>query len=170
MTPVTQHPVLKSPDAMNWVGDGVFGDPPSAGELAGLPTRIFVERGVTGRRDLINQAEIAALLAEQGFVAIATAEMPFPMQASLFRNAEVVVGCMGASMTNMIFSRPGTLSGYLAPEGWVETFYWDLAAIRGHRYAVCFGATGDQNLPPWQRNYRVNPETVREMLRHLRQD
>ena len=170
VTPVTQHPVLKSPDAMNWVGDGVFGDALSAEDEARLPARIFVERGVTGNRDLINQAEIGALLRSQGFIGIDTSQMPFQLQANMFRNAEIVIGCMGAAMTNMIFSRPGTLTGYLAPEGWVETFYWDLAAIRGHRYAVCFGSTGDQDLPPWQRNYRVNPASVEEMVRHLRQD
>ena len=170
VTPVTQHPVLKSPEAMNWVGDGVLGDEPSAGGVAGLPTRIFIERGMTGSRDLINQAEIAALLGEHGFVGIDTSEMPFLLQARIFRNAEIIIGCMGASMTNMIFSRPGTPSGYLAPEGWIETFYWDLAAIRGHRYAVCFGDTGSQDLPPSQRNYTVSPTVVREMLWYLQQE
>ncbi len=170
VTPITQHPVLKSPDAIHWVADGVFGYPPSAEDRAMWPPRIFVQRGMTGNRDLINQAEIGALLDQHGFVTIDTSQMSFLLQASMFRNAEVVVGCMGAAMTNLIFSRPGTLSGYLAPEGWVETFYWDLAAIRGHRYAVCFGDTGAQNLSPWQRNYRVNPASVLEMLRYLRQD
>ena len=170
VTPVTQHPVLKSPEAMNWVGDGVFGDVLSPEEVARLPSRIFVQRGATGKRDLINQAEIAGLLAAHGFVGVDTSEMPFLLQANMFRNAEIVIGCMGASMTNMIFSRPGTPSGYLAPEGWVETFYWDLAAIRKHRYAVCFGETGNQNLPSWQKNYRINPALVLEMLEHLQGD
>ncbi len=170
VTPVTQHPVLKSPDAMNWVADGMFRDASSARDVSPLPTRIFVEREATGSRDLVNQAEIATLLAEHGFVGIDTSEMPFLLQANMFRSAEIVIGCMGAAMTNMIFSRPGTASGYLAPEGWIETFYWDLAAIRKHRYAVCFGDTDSQNLPPWERNYRVDPTFVLEMLRHLQRD
>ncbi len=170
VTPVARHPVLKSPEAMAWVGDTAFTDALSDREAAALPRRIFVKRGFTGNRDLSNQAKIGALLAEEGFVAIDTGAMPFLMQANIFRRAEIVIGCMGAAMTNMIFSRPGTPSGYLAPEGWVETFYWDLAAIRGHRYAVCFGKTAAPELPAWRRNYTVSPDAVRQMLRYLRED
>ncbi len=165
-TPVTNHPVLKSPDAMRFVADHMESSldeqflPPA---LQAAPRRLFVERGWTGLRDLANQAEIAEELASDGFVAIDPGAMPVLVQAMLFSRAETVIGCMGASMTNTVFCRPGTQIGHIAPEGWIETFYWDLAATRAQPYAACFGNATPQDSPPWHKNYRVNPAEVARM-------
>jgi hypothetical protein len=42
-------------------------------------------------------------------------------------------------MTNTLFSAVGTKLLYLCPSGWIEPFYWDLAAMCGHDYGVFYG-------------------------------
>jgi hypothetical protein len=170
VTPVTNHPVLKSPEAMRFVADHLTASldsemlPP---ELRALPSRLFVERAWTGYRDLANQAEIADALAADGFVSIDPGTMPVLVQAMLFGAADMVIGCMGASMTNTLFCKPGTLIGHIAPEGWIETFYWDLAATRAQPYAACYGLSTPQDSPAWHKNYRVNPAEIARMRDRL---
>ena len=163
-SPVTHHPVMKSPEAMRFVFDRV--DP---GEVAAddLPKRLFIVRAWTGRRDLANQQEIISLLKSRGFRAVDTGGMPFLAQSRLLRNATVVVGCMGASMTNTLFAAEGSRIGHIAPQGWVEPFYWDLATVRRHHYAACYGTATPQEGPPWEKNFRVNPKRILEMVDFL---
>lgn len=173
VTPVTHHPVLKSPDAMRFVAERLPhapGLPDASARREPPPGRLFVPRRWTGARDLANQAEIAALLAGHGFVTVDVADMPVLDQARLFSGAAMVIGCMGPSMANTLFCAPGARIGCLAPQGWVETFFWDLAAARGQRYAACYGLTTPNNAPPWERNYRVNPADVEKLLQALSHD
>jgi hypothetical protein len=169
VTPVSSHPVLKSPEAMDFVADSVLAaieDQDATADDA-LPKRLFVERRWTGQRDLVNQAEIAAMLAEQGFRSIDTEQMPVLLQARLFAAADMVIGCMGAAMANAVFCQPRARIGHIAPQGWIETFYWDLASARRQSYAACYGLSTPQPGPAWQKNFRVNPADVAQMLDHL---
>jgi len=156
VTPVSNHPVSKSPDALDYVARSALSIPMTEEDAASLPKRIFVGRSPSGSRDLVNQPEVEQFLTRNGFISLDTATMPFKLQAGLFRNADMIIGCMGASMTNTVFSRPGTGVGYLAPDGWVEPFYWDLAAVRGHRYAACYGRCTSSPEVPWKANYHID--------------
>ena len=106
-------------------------------------------------------------------IGAAVAERPFPIPncaigiirfigvpASLFAGAETVVGVMGASMANSIFSGTGTHVVHLAPEGWLEPFYWDLAASRGHRYTAYFGSVGGAVGAPHTLRFRLCDEEI----------
>lgn len=164
VSPVTHHPVLKSPDAMRFVARNGLALESDDAHRPETPRRLFVTRRWSGKRDLANQDDLAALLSSRGFVAVDPGRMPYLSQARLFGGADYVVGCMGASMTNTLFCPEHARIGYLAPEGWFETFYWDLAAVRGHRYAVCFGHTSPEDGPAHDKNYRVNPRDLEAML------
>jgi capsular polysaccharide biosynthesis protein len=65
--------------------------------------------------------------------------MSFGQQVETFACAEIIVGVMGAAMTNMIFSPVGDRTIHLAPDKWAETFYWDLCCTLGHSYTVLYG-------------------------------
>ena len=164
VTPVSNHPVSKSPQALQYVADAAMSIPLTEEDVATLPKRIFIRRVAAAGRALVNQDEVERLLGDSGFVALDTSEMPFMLQAGLFRNAELVIGCMGAAMANTVFSPPGTPVGHLAPSGWVEPFYWDLAAARGHPYAVCYGTSLDRAAKPWQSSYRIDLGDLRHLL------
>ena len=164
VTPVSNHPGSKSPEALAYAAHSALSIPLTEEDAQSLPKRIFVKRAVSGLRDLLNQSEVEQFLGDNGFMSLDTATMPFMLQAGLFRNAELVIGCMGASMTNTVFSGAGTGVGYLAPNGWIEPFYWDLAAVRGHRYAACYGETAGGADVPWKANYSISMRTLGQML------
>ena len=138
VSPHSYHPVLKSPTACRHLrarAEAVAGPT----RPSGPGTRLFVTRARRHGRGLTNYADIAACLARFGFQTIDPDQMAFTDQAAAFVRAKIVVGQMGAAMTNTMFCAPGTKLLYLAPRGWVEPFYWDLAAVCSHEYIVQYG-------------------------------
>ena len=152
VTPATYHPVLKSPQALGFLSDAFRHVTPTAAK----PLRIFVPRRGTRSRVLLNNAEVDAVLSRMGFVTVDVEQMDFAAQASTFAAAQVVVGCMGAAMTNTVFCGPGTQVVHLAPEGWQEPFYWDIAAVQRHRYSVLFGELEPGDQPAHLRSFRID--------------
>jgi hypothetical protein len=148
VTPVSHHPVLKHPEAMDYVRSkavralGPRRGPPAMGR------RLFVVRAEARGRGIVNIAEVSARLAHAGFHTLDPETLSFEQQVEAFSRAEVVIGLMGAAMTNTIFCPAGARVGYLAPEGWTEPFYWDLANVMGHPYYTLFGPPASPDLPP----------------------
>ena len=71
---------------------------------------------------------------------------------------------MGAAMTNCLFAGPGAATLYLGPEGWIEPFYWDVAAVRGHRYMACYGPVQDPAVPAHLNSYTIDLAALERML------
>lgn len=69
------------------------------------PSRIFITRKSVNRRH-VNENDIMDYLKPMGFVSIAPEEYDFSYQMALFNNAEYIVGCSGAAMTNLLFCSP----------------------------------------------------------------
>ena len=175
-TPVNDHPVAKSPDALDHLGatlqhwsDGLHKEVLAARlrDLwrSGRPgLRLFVDRNPKRLRDLLNRNAIRTLLRRWGFRVLNTERMPFDKQVALFSNAGIVVGIMGAGMANTLFCRPGTPVVYLAPETWLEAFYWDLAATRGHPYHVLYGPTEAGERSEHLRDFTIDPAELDRVL------
>ncbi len=155
-TPVSYHPVLKCPAAMRFLNERLQADRPTG-------RRIFITRRDHGKRSLVNIAEIQALMEARGFEVVDVEAMSFAEQVSTFSGADLIVGCMGAAMTNCLFAREGATTVYLGPEGWLEPFYWDLAAVRSHRYVACFGPTCS-DLPAHLSSYVIDPAMLQGVL------
>ncbi len=147
-TPISYHPVLKSPEAMKWLRLKV--SEPSAGR------RLFVTRKAERGRGLLNQDQVWAKLGALGFEPVEAEGMSFEEQARLFSQASVVVGLMGAAMTNTLFAAPGSAVLYLAPQGWAEPFYWDLAAVCDHRYGCVYGPPISSEQPPHLSSFTID--------------
>lgn len=139
VSPSSYPPVLKSPEALRFLYQRL------ALPSGDAPQRIFLNREASWRK-LLNHGEVSEFFTKLGFtsVSIGFATLTFDEQRRLFANAEIVVGVSGAAMVNTAFCPPGTKVVYLAGEGFVDPWYWDLAAIKGHEYSVCFGT-------PWRR-------------------
>jgi hypothetical protein len=132
VTPVTQHPLQKSPAALDRAARDVLARLAQAGSLPNGPLQLF-----------------------------------FAEQVQLFAGAQVVIGQMGAAMTNTLFCRPTTTVIHLAPTGWIEPFYWDLAAVRGHHYRVIYGDVSDAGVAPHLSGFTVDPAAVEAALAAL---
>ena len=151
MTPVSFHPVLKSPDALDYLTGQVLSRAKPA-----TPLRLFVTRRGSRSRVLQNNAAVQSLLLSHGFICADVEQMDFEAQALTFAAATIVVGCMGAAMTNTVFSPPGTHLVYLVPEGWQEPFYWDMAAIKKHRYSAIYGDVDAGDEPAHLKSYTID--------------
>ena len=88
-------------------------------------------------------------------------------QITYFAEAEVVIGVMGAAMCNSIFSRPGTKIVYIAPEGWNEVFFWDLANQMGHSYYVYYSLTSSGDEPPEEKILELKPDDFLNFYQNL---
>lgn len=149
-SPVSYHPHLKNPNAILFVSNAPFKT-----IIQTMPKRVFVKRQARHGRVLINSDEIEKYLVSQGFYIVDTEEMTFKLQVLVFSNADVIVGCMGAAMTNIIFAKPRTAAIFLAPEGWLEPYFWDLAHIVKVNYLICFGERDDRTVSPPSSSYRI---------------
>lgn len=115
--------------------------------------RLYVDRGGVGNRAIPNEAALAAALAAEGFCVVRPERMPVAEQIDLFRAAAMVVGPLGAGMTNIGFCRPGTLVYELVPDHHANPCFLAMA-MRGHLnyWADLYptGATGQDHVARWE--------------------
>jgi len=109
------------------------------GGQTNLPTRLFVDRREGSSRRIRNNREIQARLRASGFTTINPEDHSFGDQIRLFSRAEIIVGVLGAGMTNTLFAPEHVELLYLAPESMCGVFYWDLQSIGDQRYRVLYG-------------------------------
>ncbi len=164
VTPVSYHPFIRSPAAMQRLA-GI-----ASAAAAPMRTRVkqvdklFVLRSAGMSRGLRNAEAVNALLSAHGYEVVDLSRQPFDVQVAMFANARRIIGCMGAAMTNSLFMAPGSTIGYLAPEGWIEPFYWDLAGARGQDVAICYGPTLEPDRPAHASAYTIDPAVLTEMI------
>lgn len=155
-TPVSDHPVQKSPLALAYAArrmvDAAFADPREDGR----GDRLFVARALARTRAMDNQSDVRDLVQARGFRVVDPETMGVLEQIRLFAGAHTVIGQMGAAMTNTLFCPATTSVLYLAPTGWIEPFYWDLATVRGHRYRVLYGDVLDDAAAPHERAFTIS--------------
>jgi len=164
VTPCSEHPFVKNPQALAYLRDlGQRAAPAAASER-----RLFVNRGERWPRRLSNFADLAPVLRDHGFEEIVTDDLSLREQIAAFAGAGIVAGIMGAGMTNTVFSPPGTPLLCLAPSGWAEPFFWDAAAACGQPYHALFGVPdADDPRPLHQKSFSVDPQALAAMLERL---
>lgn len=167
VTPVTQHPLQKSPAALDQAARDVLARLALEEPQANGPLQLFVLRPARYGRGLANQDAICALAAARGFTLVDPDGLSFGQQVRSFASAQVVMGQMGAAMTNSLFCRPTTTVIHLAPTGWIEPFYWDLASVRGHHYRVLYGDVTDSDVPAHRSGFTIDPAAVERALAAL---
>ena len=72
-----------------------------------FPERIFVTRYPKFKRTLRNNSEIAAFLEGRGYTVIEASDYTLAEQVQLFNKARYIVSIHGASLTNLLFCKPG---------------------------------------------------------------
>jgi hypothetical protein len=65
--------------------------------------RIFISRANASKRRMVNEEEVADVLASHGFEIVAPEELSLLDQIELFAEASVVVGQHGAGLTNLLY-------------------------------------------------------------------
>lgn len=134
-----------------------------------FPVRIFLQRPILRRNH--NQDELIEIAARFGFVPVSPEKMTLREQATMFANANYVIGASGAAWSNMIFrDRPMRGLSWLFPEYSGFCSYSTLAHMLGHKIAFLEGHT---NRPlrsteaAYSRDYTVRTEEFITSLERL---
>jgi hypothetical protein len=159
VSPSSAHPFLKCPSALADLRETFRNE-----ECSG-PKRLFVGRKGLWR-NCFNEAQVAAALEPLGFKYVVIDGTPFAEQVRLFSNAEQIVAVSGASMGNTLFTPSGARLWYLAGEGFIDPFYWDLAALLGHDYNVAFGEPWKPEKPTFS-SFTLDPTVLDELVAAL---
>lgn len=119
VTPCSDHPFVKNPHALKFVNQV---GKKNRNQYSNL-RRIFVNRAPHWPRQISNMDEISPLLARYNFKEFVPDGLSLEAQADVFSSASVVIGIMGAGMTNMVFCGAETPILCLSPDGWPEPFF-----------------------------------------------
>jgi capsular polysaccharide biosynthesis protein len=95
--------------------------------------RIYVSRRRSSRSSS-QEAELVERLAEFGVKEIFIEDYNMSQQATLFNNANLIIGFHGAGFTNLYFSKPGTTIVEIFSPDFIVTDYWGLASSFNYRY------------------------------------
>jgi hypothetical protein len=157
VSPATYHPFLKSPDGIAFLHDAlVERGAPLAGARRGR--RLFVTRRALWR-NVLNLDDAIAYFRARSFTIVELDGLSFADQVATFAHAELIVGVMGAGMANTVFSPPGARVVHLAPSGWHDPFFWDLAAVKAQPFAVVFGRPWQPQAPAFS-SFTIEPEQL----------
>jgi hypothetical protein len=104
---------------------------------------LFVSRGATPLRRLVNEAELMADLLDFDFEFFLPKSDDHASQIEAFRSARIVVAVHGAALTNLLFCQPGALVIELFPSNHIKSTYCWLAMRLGLRYRAVIGFSGD---------------------------
>lgn len=165
-TPPSYHPLTKHPASIAYTR-AVIQRIVSEGNDRARPRKIFVNRAPNWFRHLVNVDDLRSVLAQAGYEEVFPEAMPLHEQWATFSAADGVVGIMGAAMAGSLLCPPGSRSGYLAASGWLEPFFWDLAAMAGHRYAAAFGRDDGVGDHLYQRSFSVDPDLLASLIKSM---
>jgi len=120
--------------------------------------RLYIDRSRAPSRKIINNQEFIEFLTEYDITPVRLEDYSFSDQASLFRNADIVLGVHGAGLTNMVFNenKDAKLLEILPPLC-ATCDYWKLAAAYGFGYDA-FIADDPEHARPNYDTWRHDPK------------
>ncbi len=102
------------------------------------PRRLFVTRGVQGRRNCRSLPEVEQFFTDEGFVVVRPEQYPLAEQISMFRGAEVLAGFAGSAVFTTMFAGPQRRI-LIASGGYTARNEYLISAVRGGELHVFWG-------------------------------
>ncbi|WP_461138030.1 glycosyltransferase family 61 protein [Spirosoma pomorum] len=102
----------------------------------GKRNRIYISRA--GRRSILNEDELIALLRTYDFQIIEDVPRSVAEQIAIYQQAEFIIGPHGASMTNVLWCQPGTHLFELFSSAYYPEFFRYLTGLLGLQYSAYF--------------------------------
>jgi hypothetical protein len=121
------------------------------------PSRKLFVRRRSRDRPLRNEEQVERVLLGRGFSVIEPGRMSLRQQIALFKGASIVVGALGAALTNIAFCASGTRIVALTSASFPDTFFWFLALHRQLAYLEIRGADVNGGDPgaPWNAGFTI---------------
>jgi hypothetical protein len=122
---------LYSPEGLNLVRSKLVNQ---LGELDAPRRRLYLRRGAKSRQ-MVNSAEVEALMQELGFDIVEPETLNFAEQVRVFSQAEMIVGQGGAAFGNIMFAPPGCHVVVLSTWSPYTIYYYfsNIASVLGQR-------------------------------------
>jgi capsular polysaccharide biosynthesis protein len=124
--------------------------------------RLYVNRGDTRKRRLLNEGDIWPLFAAKGFDSVSAANLSFREQAAMFSEAEAIAGPHGAGLSHSLFA-PGVKTLEIFPlEKAFDIDYFYLTKAVGGTYDAVIGTRGNR-----LGHFRIDPAQIAQALQRL---
>lgn len=94
---------------------------------------IYISRNLGTKRIVVNEDRFIVDLVSAGVQIVHCEKYSIKKNASIFRNANIVVAPHGAGLSNIVFCRPGTIVVELFSSHWSDEF-WKLSVACGLNY------------------------------------
>lgn len=121
--------------------------------------RIYISREQANRRRVENRDEIMEVLSDYGFKSFVLENLSVKEQATLFANAEIVVGPHGAGFTNLMYSRDTAVVELFGSRK--KLTYYRLSKLLGFEYQAI---TGEEFSPDIHINVNHLTDVIEELL------
>ncbi|MFD0751102.1 glycosyltransferase family 61 protein [Mucilaginibacter calamicampi] len=108
------------------------------------PKRVYICR--SGRRRIINEAELITMLKKFDFVIIDDSNRSVSDQISIYYNASFILGPHGASFSNVIWCKPGTHLFELFSPNYAPDFFLYLATLMSMEYSAFYEGVPDNKI------------------------
>lgn len=106
---------------------------------------IYIARGKSPRRKIINEEEWIRQVEGLGFTTIYPEDFSFEEQIWIFSHAKCVVGSHGAGLTNLIWCQPGTAVFEIFLNDHFTPAYWSISNGIGLGYGVVRYSSGESS-------------------------
>lgn len=122
--------------------------------------RVYVMRGNArnGRR-IENEKEVINSLKSLGFKALAMDDLKVYEQASIFSNADIIIGAHGSAFVNMLFCKKSCKVIELFGPGYVSGHDYSLAVACGLQWDYLEGTSSD-SVPTFSSNFNIRIDSL----------
>ncbi len=96
--------------------------------------RIYIARGESKKRKVINELEVGQLLKKYNFDIVSMDNKTVTEQAEIFGQAEVIIAPHGAALTNLLFVQPGVKLLEIFPYSYLPNYYYVMASYAKAEY------------------------------------
>ncbi len=104
--------------------------------------KIYISRALAKLRNVKNEADVVALLAECGFETVTLETMPIAEQVALIREAEVIVAPHGAGLANLVFAQNPKVVELIPYDSWGWGYYVPVTHAVGGTHIPIVGTRG----------------------------
>lgn len=140
-SPITGHPTWKSEVAINFcekLAAKIINPDSNSIRKDRSADFLYISRSAAYRRRPSNENEVVETLVSKGFNVVYPESMSVQEQIILFSRAKIIVGILGAAMTNIVFSPKNAQIIMLIPDSISGHFFWDLASLKHQVYYALF--------------------------------
>ena len=158
-SPMTVQPWVKSPQVIR-ILEALQRH---ASDESPRPEKLFVSRNGWSQRRLLNEDAVVEMLNARGYLMIQPETLDIAQQIALFSQARLVIGSLGAALSNIVFGPRGVKLLALTTEHMGDDFFWDLAALKDGYYTSLHG-TASEHSKGMQSDFTIDVDKLGQLL------